>query len=262
MWFKVDDKLHDHEKVRRLDDLAAVGLWTMAGSWCGDNGTDGFVPSSVLRRWSSSWKRLAAKLVAVNLWTAADQRGEAGYRFVNWTSWQPTAAQAKDPTERRRWARAKALSRNRELCEAIVTRDRGRCRYCAVRVNFSDKRGRTGGTYDHVDPDGDNTLDNVVVACRKCNGEKKDRTPAEAGMPLLPEPSTESTPDLAGAKSGPDPDSSGDLALTHAPARDRTGQVGAGSGSGPGLAGSGPRSVPGYGPFDDDQPSSGRNDAA
>lgn len=57
----------------------------------------------------------------------------------------------------------------------IRTRDKFICQYC-------DKRGRT---IDHIYPKsrgGLNTWDNMCVACSKCNGEKGDRTPQEAGM--------------------------------------------------------------------------------
>lgn len=187
-WFKIDDQLHDHRKVRVVDDLAAMGLWTLAGSWSGANRTDGFVPESVLRRWSGSWKRLAEKLVRAEFWTVAERDGERGFEFHDWSDWQPSKEETTTDIGRLRWRRKNALSKNRDLCEQVVARDRGQCRYCAVRVNWQDRRGKTGGTYDHVDPDGENTLENVVVACRRCNGRKRDRTPTEAGMVLLPAP--------------------------------------------------------------------------
>lgn len=97
---------------------------------------------------------------------------------------QPPVETWSDDVLRARWQRRKALARMSELCQAIKARDRHLCAYCGQRVNWADKKGRLGGTYDHVDPDGENTLDNVRVACRHCNGKKKDRTPEQAGMPL------------------------------------------------------------------------------
>lgn len=187
MWFKVDDGLHDHKKTRGLD-CAAVGLWAMAGSWCGQHKTNGFVPASVVPRWSKAWKRLAAELVTRGLWERADQDGEDGWMFVNWTEYQPTQQETDVPLERLRWRRKNALKKDRDLCEFVVRRDRGCCRYCGTRVNWQDRKSPKGGTYDHIDPDGDNSRENVVVACRRCNGRKRDRTPHEAGMTLLPEP--------------------------------------------------------------------------
>lgn len=64
---------------------------------------------------------------------------------------------------------------------AVLARDRYRCAYCNQR----------GTTVDHVIPrsrGGRHRWDNVVAACRTCNGRKDDRTPQEAGMTLLWDP--------------------------------------------------------------------------
>ena len=60
---------------------------------------------------------------------------------------------------------------------AILTRDGHKCAYC----------GRYADTVDHILPasrGGGCTFGNLVAACRRCNGAKADRTPAEAGMSL------------------------------------------------------------------------------
>ena len=68
----------------------------------------------------------------------------------------------------------------------ILMRDRYRCQYC----------GRTGTAFDlsidHILPrsrGGRTTPENLCAACRPCNNRKGDRTPAEARMPMLTEPS-------------------------------------------------------------------------
>ncbi|PCC45845.1 hypothetical protein CIK64_14060 [Brevibacterium aurantiacum] len=64
---------------------------------------------------------------------------------------------------------------------ALAIRDRGRCGYC----------GGLGDTMDHIMPKsrgGPASWTNAVLACRACNGRKADRTPEEAGMPLLVAP--------------------------------------------------------------------------
>lgn len=183
-WFKTDDKFHNASAI--VDDgldVAAVGLWLLAGTWSADLKRDGFVPQSVPVRWTPRWRKLAAELVAVGLWEETD----GGWRFTDWGD-QPTKAETESPDERARWRRKTALKRDRGLCDAVVARDKNRCRYCGERVNWLDRKSGKGGTYDHVDPDGINSLVNVVVACRRCNGRKRNRTPDEAGMPLLPVP--------------------------------------------------------------------------
>lgn len=88
-WFKVDDKLHDHRKARAAKK-AAIGVWVLAGSWCMDNLTDGFVPEDVLPRWGT--RADAAKLVEAGLWVISTRNGEKGWQFHDWDRFQPSAA--------------------------------------------------------------------------------------------------------------------------------------------------------------------------
>jgi 5-methylcytosine-specific restriction endonuclease McrA len=67
----------------------------------------------------------------------------------------------------------------------IFTRDGYRCMYCG--------QSRAGAELEleHVIPrsrGGKNSWDNLVAACRRCNSRKNDRTPEEAGMPLIRRP--------------------------------------------------------------------------
>ena len=84
-----------------------------------------------------------------------------------------------------------ALRRDASLMKVVKERDMSLCRYCGRSVDWGDRRGQDGGTYDHVDPiskGGSNSPDNVVVACRACNSQKKDRTLKESGLALLDPP--------------------------------------------------------------------------
>ena len=65
----------------------------------------------------------------------------------------------------------------------VIKRDNGVCQYC----------GTTHGnmTVDHVIPTvrgGADSWDNLVCACERCNNKKGNRTPDEAGMPLMNRP--------------------------------------------------------------------------
>jgi 5-methylcytosine-specific restriction endonuclease McrA len=72
----------------------------------------------------------------------------------------------------------------------ICTRDEFRCQYCSAKLPMSKL------TYDHVLPrkprsgseKGKTVWENVVAACSDCNSKKDNRTPEEAGMPLLSVP--------------------------------------------------------------------------
>lgn len=65
--------------------------------------------------------------------------------------------------------------------KAVFLRDGAVCQYC----------GRPAENVDHVIPrskGGPHTWDNVVAACRRCNGHKENRLPAELGMQLRAQP--------------------------------------------------------------------------
>lgn len=102
-WFKVDDTLHGHPKHRKAG-LAAVGLWTVAGSYCSQYVTEGFVPEWFVSGWPSG-RRLAGRLVSVGLWSPGDRDEEAGWWFHDWEHYQMT----KDEIER-----DKQLNRERQ----------------------------------------------------------------------------------------------------------------------------------------------------
>lgn len=62
----------------------------------------------------------------------------------------------------------------------VYARDGWTCRYCGAADLLS---------IDHVIPrcqGGDDSTDNLVVACRPCNSRKNGRTPQQAGMVLRP----------------------------------------------------------------------------
>lgn len=112
-----------------------------------------------------------------------------------WIELNPGAEVWQDDTLRWRRQRNKELHAPKleQLREKIRKRDRNLCRYCGRRVKWGANNAPHGATYDHVDPDEGNTLSNVVVACRQCNGRKKDRTPEQwieedpaQGLSLLP----------------------------------------------------------------------------
>jgi 5-methylcytosine-specific restriction endonuclease McrA len=77
--------------------------------------------------------------------------------------------------------------RNRTTSRArILTRDKYRCQYCGRKGTAFDL------TLDHIIPrsrGGKTAAENLCAACQACNHRKGDRTPDEARMPLLANPS-------------------------------------------------------------------------
>ena len=96
MWFRVDDKLPNHAKTRRVRkthptkrrDAAPFGLWVLAGAFS----DDGFIPLEVLEDWDDDAEELADRLVCAGLWEECEQAGEVGYRFHDWAAHNPVDA--------------------------------------------------------------------------------------------------------------------------------------------------------------------------
>jgi 5-methylcytosine-specific restriction endonuclease McrA len=219
-WFRVDDKLGEHPKVRaipRAHRRDAMGLWVLAGAWCASNvdtrhGEDGNVPAWMVEELCGE-KVDADRLAHVGLWHTGGHDCEAcpqpvdpdGWIFHEWASLQYTREEVR--AKRASDAARQKVARSPELRAAIRDRDRDRCRYCGVVVRWNDRRGPHGGTYDHVVPDGPSDLANLVVACRGCNSSKGRRTPEQAGMRLQPVPDDDPDQDPPN-RSSSDPDRS------------------------------------------------------
>ena len=113
-YFPVDDNLHAHPKVD-IAGLAAMGLWTLAGSWSKQATTGGFIPAERVRKLGGT-KVLAGKLVTAGLWDVTP----GGYQFHDWDH-QAGNFDAETEKTRRDSERARARDRKREQRE----RDRG-----------------------------------------------------------------------------------------------------------------------------------------
>ena len=112
-WFKVDDGLHSSRKllsIPRRNRLAAIGLWTIAGSWCADQLTDGHIPDYILKEWGAPPSAVEA-LVEAGLW----ERESGALAFRNWAEYQPSKrdveAERAASRERMRELRAKRKQR-------------------------------------------------------------------------------------------------------------------------------------------------------
>lgn len=193
-WVKIDDQFPDHPKARAV---GAHGRGVFLEALCYANRllTDGFVPAEIAKRISVEHagrghaQEVIARLVAVGLWERDGARD--GFVIHDYLDYQPSKEKVK--ADRASNARRQALFQDSDLKVAIRERDGDNCRYCGVIVGWTDRRGRHGGTYDHIDPRGGNSIENLVVACRACNAAKSQRTPAAARMVLLPVPNQKIT---------------------------------------------------------------------
>ena len=122
MWFKVSDDLHSHPKAMAAGP-AAIGLWTLAGSWSSDAHKGGFVPDYVIPRLCEDGPELARKLVAVGLWS----RVRGGYRFHQWDERNPDEKAADALKRTRSDAARKANHKRWHIDEGVVSPS---CEHC------------------------------------------------------------------------------------------------------------------------------------
>jgi len=80
------------------------------------------------------------------------------------------------------------IRKERITRNGLFKRDNYTCQYCG---NHRDKLGKNKLTKDHIIPrklGGINNWTNITTACQKCNLRKGDRTPEQANMKLLSQP--------------------------------------------------------------------------
>lgn len=199
----LDDRIRDHPKIARTTDRA-FRHWVLALAYCSAHGTRGNLDAavSVLR----TPKAVVNELVQVGLWENADD----GLWVHDWDAHNGKRDVKQADAKRVFDTRRQQLMRNPELRAAVRERDGDQCRYCGRDVNWHDRKGIAGATYDHVDPVGPNDLDNLVVCCRSCNSIKRGRTPQQAGLRLRAIPESGVYLDI-GTRSDLDRDQAPDL---------------------------------------------------
>ena len=92
--FFVDDAFSDSKEVLAIPArhrLAAVGLWSLCGSWSAAKLTDGFVPNDVVKRLGGRPALVDALVDLAKLWV----REPSGIQFTNWSKWQRTREQVE-----------------------------------------------------------------------------------------------------------------------------------------------------------------------
>lgn len=242
MFFQIDDQFQVNTKARALAEklmdgnpngLAAIGLWTMAGSLVQASLTDGVVSKADLARLTLNPQAalgLAAKLVDVGLWHAHGHDcdrcapvAEGTWLFHDWFDLKYDRGEQVKTTRRKRkeltdsYLIAQVWARD---CTDAPTATTGLCRYCGKELKRKDRRSDDAWQLDHVDPAKAAGPENVVLACGPCNRSKGRRTPEIAGMTLRPAPNHEVDPRATAAD--PSATRSKSTAETHAdrPTRD------------------------------------------
>lgn len=112
-YFKICDTFHSHPKRHRAGN-EAVGLWASAGSWCGQQLSDGRVEQYVVDLYGND--ELAQRLCEAKLWHAPGHDCPSGcpqitegYVFHEWTKHNRTRDEVE--RERAKWRLKKAGQR-------------------------------------------------------------------------------------------------------------------------------------------------------
>lgn len=236
MWLRSPDNFAEDPVIlnvvnNRGEKTRVLGWVFELMLYAASHGTDGYLPEIKFREVvpSKKWREILTNPPGGGT-AIVHRRGDKCDCMIHPVDWPDTAADlylhhylASNPSrEETDVARAKSAElRDGELRAAVRHRDKSRCRYCDVKVRWSDRRSAQGGVYDHVDPKIAAGAANLVVACRGCNSRKGNRTPDAAGMTLLPVPGT-------AVASGTDPDPTtvvDDRSSTRVPVRDWTGRA-------------------------------------
>ena len=93
-WFRVDDGFHGHPKVDMLSP-AAVGIWTLCGSWSAQYLTDGLVFARTVAKFGGTDAEVQ-ELVHSGLWL---DNGDGSYQFKDWADYQPVKADVEAERE-------------------------------------------------------------------------------------------------------------------------------------------------------------------
>lgn len=219
-WAKVEIGRMRHPKFLALSGNA-IALWDEGKDYCDEHQTDGIIPGEALKTFRFRGVKSIALLIQscgqktdgtpyAPLWTAHAH----GYRMHDYLDHNDCREVVLARISDKDWDRARndfvrRVNRDRALVQLIRRRDGDYCRYCGSEVNWADRRGPQGGTYDHVDPDGPELVTNIVVACRSCNSRKGNRSLAHIktlGMCLKPAPAgSRRDHDVAGLDRGQKP---------------------------------------------------------
>lgn len=246
-WVRDSDDVYDDEAL--LDaGMQAAFLWSIAMRECAKKDADGVLSTHMIAaaavKFGIKRKAAEAALVERGIWHDEDGLKRCGpcqaieprpslpsprHRFIH--DWPEHLLDAKGKDDKLHRAldmarRALRSGKDVHLAGEIRKRDKDECQYCGLVTRWEktqDRKSKDLGEFDHVDPFAAvlNAPENVVVACKGCNGDKKQRTPAQwhaAGGRLLrraPGPTTD--PAWVDHRSTTDPALIGDNGITESP---------------------------------------------
>lgn len=204
-WIKVRTNLWDDPRVSRLCDLtgsteaAVIGalywLWSAADQHTEDGIMRGLTTGAIDRK--TGVKGIGDALCDIG-WLADHPEG---VRIIHFDEHNGTSAKSRMEVARRvakhRLKESSQGEQNisaereavpRKLRMEVIERDGNACVYCGRMGGVLSQTDVKADGYMHIDhvipvaQGGSNDISNLVCSCRRCNLEKGDRTPDEAGM--------------------------------------------------------------------------------
>lgn len=94
----------------------------------------------------------------------------------------------KDEVERERRQRQDTRPENTRVLVPVRLRDGDNCRWCGLGVEWRGRKSNRSAELDHLVPGEVGTIDTMVVACRACNGARKDNVETWAATHELRDP--------------------------------------------------------------------------
>lgn len=183
-WIELHDTLPEHPKVELLaealgiEEAHAVGLLACMWTWSLRYSPDGNLSNRGARGIARGAKWHGDPEAFVTALKACGLLDEAG----NIHDWYEYAGRL---LERREQQARRSQVHRYKLRLPVYERDNGQCQYCGVSLPI------TAFMVDHIIPlkqGGENSPQNLVTACPGCNNRKGNRTPEEAGMPIINDP--------------------------------------------------------------------------
>lgn len=193
-WLRVGDKFATHPRLmavfglratdeRSVNEVAGfvVRLSAQSASFMTDYSID-LGTAQLLG--GSRTQLLLRQAVQAGLLTEHGQRSERHWKIAEDTDLVHMRSKAEVEWDRQRHRDV----RNPRLTVPVRQRDGDACRYCNRSVNWSDRRGARGATYDHTEPGTAASIDTFVVSCGGCNSAMGDMDTETRRARLLPPP--------------------------------------------------------------------------
>lgn len=202
-WLRIGDTATIHPRVLDLHDPAdplvgpaAWGFLLHIATLCAARGTYDVAPGFITQAGGPAAPQLLKACVRAGLLVHVSGTGRN--RRYRLTDDDDDLLHIRTKAEKDWEAQQKADNGNLQLTVPVLLRDGDACRYCRRVCQPNDNRStaQRGRTFDHLRPgQGARTPDDLVVACRGCNGARgaayqQGASPAELAerFPLLPPP--------------------------------------------------------------------------